>query len=71
MSKKTDITKQSDKDLIEAVNTKREEIRNFRFSNTGSATRNVRVVRTAKKEIARSLTELNRRARTLKQTDTK
>ncbi len=63
MSKKTDLTTKSEKDLIADVATEREAVRAFRFGVAGSATRNVRAVRTSKKEIARSLTELNRRAR--------
>lgn len=61
MSTKQDITGKSDKDLIAIVATEREAVRTFRFGTAGSATRNVRAVRTAKKEIARALTELNRR----------
>lgn len=58
-----DIKKKDDKGLVELVKEKREAIRSFRFSNTGSATRNVRQVRTDKKAIARALTELNQRAK--------
>lgn len=61
MSTYKDIQKKSDKDLVAAVKEKREELRKFRF---GSNDRNVRAVRTAKKDIARSLTALNERKRT-------
>ena len=54
-----DIQKKDDKSLVEFVKEKREAVRSFRFSNSGSATRNVRQVREDKKEIARALTELN------------
>lgn len=62
MSKKNNLSDKSEKDLIAAVGTEREAVRSFRF-NTAGATRNVRAVRTSKKEIARALTELNRRKR--------
>ena len=61
MSKYKDLEKKDDKALFEFVNEKREAIRAFRFSNTGSATRNVRKVREDKKEIARALTMLTAR----------
>lgn len=63
MSTKQDITAKSDKDLVATVATEREAVRAFRFGTAGSATRNVRAVRASKKEIARALTELNRRSR--------
>ncbi len=63
MSKKTDLTQKSEKDLVADVAAQREVSRAFRFSMAGSTTRDVRAVRTAKKEVARSLTELNRRKR--------
>lgn len=55
-----EIQKKDDKALVSYVQEKREEIRSFRF---GAGTRNVRSVRTAKKEIARSLFELSSRKR--------
>ena len=58
-----DIQKKDDKDLIAYVQEKREEVRSFRFGTAGAATRNVRAIRTAKKEIARSLFELSARKR--------
>ncbi len=63
MSKKNDLSAKSEKDLIADVGAQREAIRSFRFGTTGSATRNVRAVRASKKEVARALTELNRRKR--------
>jgi ribosomal protein L29 len=63
MSTKTDMTKQSTEELVATVAKERETVRAFRFGVTGSTTRNVRAVRTAKKEVARALTELNRRAK--------
>jgi ribosomal protein L29 len=58
-----DIQKKNDKELVTFVNDKREETRSFRFGVAGAGTRDVRKVRTSKKEIARALTELNSRAR--------
>ena len=58
-----DIQKKDDKALMEHVNEKRESLRTFRFSNAGSATRNVKQAASDKKDIARALTELNARAR--------
>ncbi len=65
MSTYKDIQKKDDKSLVELVKEKREAIRSFRFSNTGSATRNVRQVRADKKAIAQALTELNARQKDL------
>lgn len=55
-----DIRKKSDKELVEFVAEKREEIRNDRFN---ASSRDVRAVRAAKRDIARALTELNDRAK--------
>jgi len=63
MTAMKDIKKKNDKDLTSFINEKREEVRHFRFSTAGAGTRDVRAVRTAKKEIARSLTEQNARTR--------
>lgn len=56
-----DITKMNDKALAEFVKEKREEVRVSRFN---AAARDVRAIRTAKKDIARALTELTRRSNT-------
>ena len=48
-------------DLQKEVAAKREALRSFRFSETGTRTRNVREGRTLRKEIARLLTEINSR----------
>lgn len=61
MSTNKEIRKKDEKALREYIKEKREEVRAFRFSVAGSSTRNVRAVRLAKKEIARSLTELTAR----------
>ncbi|MDP3962739.1 MAG: 50S ribosomal protein L29 [bacterium] len=49
------------KDLMKLIAEKREGIRNFRFGSTGSKTKNVKLGRTLKKDIARIMTELNMR----------
>jgi len=56
-----DIQKKDDKALMELVKDKREAVRSFRFSSSGSSLRDVRQVRTDKREVARALTELNAR----------
>ncbi len=55
-----EIQKKDDKNLVAYVQEKREEVRAYRF---GAGTRNVKALRTAKKEIARSLFELSTRTR--------
>ncbi len=61
MSTMKEIQKKDEKTLVAYVQEKREEVRSFRFGTTGASTRNVRAIRTAKKEIARSLYELGAR----------
>lgn len=56
-----DLQKKSEKDLRKVLGEKREELRGFRFDTAGSRTRNVREARSLRKEIAKVLTELNRR----------
>ncbi len=58
MTTMQDITKMNDKDLTEFLKTERETVRASRFN---PASRDVRKVRTAKKNVARGLTEMNRR----------
>ena len=65
MSTYKEVQKKDDKALTEFVSEKREALRAFRFSNTGSATRNVKAARADKKEIARALTELTARRKSL------
>ena len=60
MTDMKEIKKMKASDLKKFVEDKREEIRSFRFN---AAARDVRQVRTAKREIARALTELNVRAK--------
>lgn len=58
-----DIEKKSDQELETFVAEQRELVRSFRFGTAGANTRNVRAVRTAKKDIARALTEQTKRVR--------
>ena len=52
----------NNKDLIKALNEKREMLRKFRFGISGSKTRDVKVGKNARKEVAQILTELNSRS---------
>lgn len=61
MTNMQDIRKKSDKELTELVKTSREAIRQERFKDTMS--RKASVIRNAKTEIARALTELTTRRR--------
>lgn len=54
-----DIRKQSDKELVELVTKSREAVREERFKDKYS--KNAGVIRSSKKDVARSLTELNAR----------
>lgn len=61
MTNMQDIRKKSDKELTELVKTSREAIRQERFKDAMS--RKASVIRNAKTEIARALTELTTRRR--------
>jgi len=56
-----DIQKKTNKDLVEFVGEKREELRGLRFSASGSGMRDARKMRNTRKEIARGIGELNKR----------
>lgn len=58
MTKMTDIKKMKDSELVTLVSEKREVTRSFRFGTGG---KDVGAMRTARKDIARSLTELKAR----------
>ena len=58
-----DIKKKSDTELKKALYEKRKDLRVFRFSIAGSKTKNTKEGSSARKEIARILTELNGRTR--------
>lgn len=60
--KLVDYTSWSIEDLKKEISAKQEALRVFRFGEAGSRTRNVREGRTLRREIARLLTELRRRA---------
>ncbi len=57
----TSIEKKNEKDIIQEIEEKRTELRNFRFSVAGSKTRNTHEGRYVRRQIARNLTELNKR----------
>ncbi len=57
----TDISKKSNEDLVKTIDSKREELRALRFDIAGSAKKNTKQASLARKEIARSLTEVNAR----------
>jgi ribosomal protein L29 len=59
MTKMNDIKKMKDAELATLVSEKREEVRAFRFDTGG---KDVRAKRTAKKDVARALTELQARS---------
>lgn len=56
-----EIKKTSAEDLVKLLAEKREAVRAFRFDIAGSAKKNVKAKMTARKEIARILTEENLR----------
>ncbi len=58
--KKTKYTGKSREDLVKALYEKREALRNFRFGEAGSKTRNVKEGVGVRKDIARIMTELNK-----------
>lgn len=57
----SDFTEKSDAELRKELREKREEVRSFRFAISGSQKRNSHEVRSARKDIARILTELRKR----------
>ena len=63
MKNMKDLANKSVKDLIRTLNEKKEALRNFRFGNAGSKSRNVKEGRTLRKDIARIMTALNRAAK--------
>ena len=65
MSNYKDIQKKNDADLVSFVKEQRESLRKARFGAAGAGASDAKAVRTAKKDIARSLTELNARKRDL------
>ena len=59
--KKTVYNGKSKQDLVKALQERREALRNIRFGSSGSKSRNVKVWATTRKDIARIMTELNRK----------
>ncbi|KKU69933.1 MAG: hypothetical protein UX94_C0013G0006 [Parcubacteria group bacterium GW2011_GWA2_47_21] len=57
----SDLEAKNDKDLVKDLADKREAFRRFRFGAAGSKTRNVKEGRDLRKDIARILTEINKR----------
>lgn len=57
-----ELNKKTVDDLMKILSEKREALKAFRFAKEGSKTRNVREGRNIRKEIARTLTEVNSRA---------
>lgn len=58
----------SEAELIKAVDSKREELRKFRFESSGSKVKNVKTGKALRREIAQNLTELNARRQNVGQT---
>ena len=63
MAKKLSFATHTEEDLKRFVEEKREALRVLRFSIAGSKNRNVKLVSTLRREIARALTELNSRSK--------
>ena len=57
--KKTIYKGKSKEDLVKALGDRRETLRNLRFGSAGSKTRDVKVLGTTRKDIARIMTELS------------
>ncbi len=57
----TDYSKKTDTELLKQLNDSKESLRKFRFSQAHAKTRNVKEGRDTKKEIARVLTQINKR----------
>ncbi len=62
----SEIKKMTDTELRNSLAEKRDVIRKARFSSAGAQSSDASKVRSAKKEIARTLTEINTRIRALK-----
>lgn len=58
-----ELQQKSDRDLKEFVNEKRETLRDLRFKGSGSGMRDTHAIRKVRHDVARGLTELNRRNR--------
>lgn len=58
-----EITKISEKELLKTLEEKRKAVREFKFGNAGSKSKDVKASRNNRKEIARILTELSVRSK--------
>lgn len=58
-----ELKERNDAELAAFVAEKREELRKMRFGVTGSGMRNTRAIRTIRRDIARVLTEVTKRAK--------
>lgn len=56
-----EIAKKNKKDLVALLKEKRDSLRNFRFSVSGSSVRNIKEGGLLRKDIARILTQLNKK----------
>ncbi len=61
----SDLQKKNTTDLLNYLGEKREELRGLRFGGAGSGVRNTQAQKLVKKEIARILTEVSVRKRTV------
>ncbi|PIP86524.1 50S ribosomal protein L29 [Candidatus Campbellbacteria bacterium CG22_combo_CG10-13_8_21_14_all_43_18] len=64
--KNKDLQKKKEADLGKLLKEKRQSLQNFRFSLSGSKTRNTKEGRALRKDIARILTVMNERKRETK-----
>ncbi len=60
---KNDFKNKTAQDLNKLIAEKRDGLRHFRFGSTGSKTKNVKLARTLRKDIARIMTEMTLRAK--------
>ena len=56
-----ELQQKSNADLVKYIRESRDSLRKSRFEGAGSGMRNTHAIRNMRKEIARALTELNRR----------
>jgi len=56
-----DVKKADSKNIKKFITEKRAELRKFRFAISGAGTKNVKLSRNIRKEIARAMTEVNAR----------
>ena len=64
--KKEKLETMKDADLLKEVSKLKEEIRETRFKGPGATQKNVKSIKNNKRQIARILTELNKRSKTNK-----